>query len=100
MVASVAGGEGKCKWGWLFAEGHGLFALSKELLVVSSHFQHGWRFTSNHVVLKDCNKKLSDDAAFVIEFQHSQQELKPEATCKKKKISVIQTKQNKLTKFL
>lgn len=67
------------------AERRGLFALSKELLVVSSHFQHGWRFTSNHVVLKDCNKKLSDDAAFVIEFQHSQQELKPEATRKEKK---------------
>lgn len=34
---------------------------------------------------KDYNKKLSDDTAFVMEFQHSQQRLKPEATCKKKK---------------
>lgn len=60
------------------------FAVSKELLVVSSHFWHGWRHTSSHVVLKDYNKKLSDDAAFVMEFQHSQQEMKPEATSKKK----------------
>lgn len=84
MVASAAGGEGKCKWGWLLAERRGLFALSKELLVVFSRFQHGWRFTSSHVVLKDYNKKLSDDAAFVMEFQHSQQEPKPEAAHKKK----------------
>lgn len=35
-----------------------------------------------------------------MEFQHSQQEKKPEAMCKKKKKSVIQTKQSKLTKFL
>lgn len=81
------------------AETHGLFALSKKLLVVFSHFQHGWRFTNSHVVLKDYNKKLSDEAAFVMEFQHSQQEPKPEPTCKKKR-SAIQTKQNKLTKFL
>lgn len=36
-------------------------------------------------MLKDYNKKLSDDAVFVMEFQHSQQELKAEATCKGKK---------------
>lgn len=35
-------------------------------------------------MLKDYNKKLSDDAAFVMEFQHSQQEMKPETTRKKK----------------
>lgn len=37
------------------------------------------------MVLKDYNKKLSDEAAFVMEFQHSQQELKPDPTYKKKK---------------
>ena len=75
------------------AERHGLFVLSKELLVVFSHFQHGWRSTSSHVVLKDYNKKLSDDTAFVMEFQHSQQELKPEATYKKEKCYSDKTEQ-------
>jgi len=36
-------------------------------------------------VLKDYNNKLRNDEAFVMEFQHSQQEKKPEAMCKKKK---------------
>lgn len=61
------------------------FALSKKLFVVFfPHFQHGWRFTNSHVVLKDYNKKLNDEAAFVMEFQHSQQELKPDPTHTKK----------------
>lgn len=85
MVPSVAGGEGKCNGGVCWQKDVVFLHDLESCWLFFSHFHHGWRFTSNHVVLKDYNKKLSDDVVFVMEFQHSQQELKAEATCKGKK---------------